>query len=144
MFESATLPVVGTQLPSGSNERASIVVPVYNEVKNLPDFLKALDDLVLPCEKELILVNDCSDDGSRELLESFDFKSSVALIHHAQNQGKGSAIRSGLAAATGTIIGIQADQHTMIEEAIRGMAEVDEEGNRRIERLNRFNTVSPY
>jgi hypothetical protein len=43
-----------------------------------------------------------------------------------------------------TIIGIQADQHTMIEEAIRGMAEVDEDGNRRIERLNRFNTVCPY
>ena len=43
-----------------------------------------------------------------------------------------------------TIIGIQEDQHTMIEEAIRSMAEVDEDGNRRIERLNRFNTVCPY
>ena len=43
-----------------------------------------------------------------------------------------------------TIIGIQPDQHTMIEEAIRSMAEVDEDGNRRIERLNRFNTVCPY
>ena len=107
MFESATLPVEGIPAESGSKERASIVVPIYNEAKNLPEFLKALDDLVLPCEKELILVNDCSDDGSRILLEAFDFKSSVALIHHAQNQGKGSAIRSGLAAATGTIVGIQ-------------------------------------
>ena len=43
-----------------------------------------------------------------------------------------------------TIIGIQEDQHTMIEEAIRSMAEVDEDGTRRIERLNRFNTVCPY
>lgn len=43
-----------------------------------------------------------------------------------------------------TIIGIQPDQHTMIEEAIRSMAEVDKDGNRRIERLNRFNTVCPY
>ena len=43
-----------------------------------------------------------------------------------------------------SIIGIQEDQHTMIEEAIRSMAEVDEDGNRRIERLNRFNTVCPY
>jgi hypothetical protein len=43
-----------------------------------------------------------------------------------------------------TIIGIQEDQHTMIEEAIRSMAEVDKDGNRRIERLNRFNTVCPY
>ncbi len=107
MFESATLPVAGIPTEPGSKERASIVVPVYNEAKNLPEFLKALDSLELPCEKELILVNDCSHDGSRQLLEAFDFKSSAVLIHHAQNQGKGAAIRSGLAAATGTIIGIQ-------------------------------------
>ena len=43
-----------------------------------------------------------------------------------------------------TVIGLQADQHTMIEEAIRSMAEVDEQGVRRIERLKRFNTVCPY
>ena len=107
MFESATLPVEGTPAESGSTERASIVVPIYNEAKNLPDFLKSLDELNLPCAKELILVNDCSDDGSRALLESFEFKSAVVVIHHHENQGKGSAIRSGLAAATGTIVGIQ-------------------------------------
>ena len=75
MFESATLPVEGTPAESGLTERASIVVPIYNEAKNLPDFLKSLDELNLPCAKELILVNDCSDDGSRALLESFEFKS---------------------------------------------------------------------
>lgn len=43
-----------------------------------------------------------------------------------------------------TIIGLQEDQHTMIEESIRSMAEIDENGTRRIEQLNRFNTVCPY
>jgi|TARA_B110000444_G_scaffold260761_1_gene309120 hypothetical protein len=43
-----------------------------------------------------------------------------------------------------TLIGIQEDQHTMIEEAIRSMEDVDRTGLRRIERLNRFNTVCPY
>jgi|TARA_B110000902_G_C14186339_1_gene542456 hypothetical protein len=43
-----------------------------------------------------------------------------------------------------TIIGLQEDQHTMIEESIRSMAEIDESGIRRIEQLNRFNTVCPY
>ena len=43
-----------------------------------------------------------------------------------------------------TIIGLQDDQHTMIEESIRSMAEIDENGTRRIEQLNRFNTVCPY
>ena len=119
MFESATLPVEGIPAKSGSKERASIVVPIYNEAKNLPEFLRALDDLLLPCEKELILVNDCSDDGSRLLLDSFDFKSVVIVIHHTKNQGKGSAIRSGLAAVTGSIVGIQdADfEYDMLEIA---------------------------
>lgn len=43
-----------------------------------------------------------------------------------------------------SIIGIQEDQHIMIEESIRSMAEIDENGTRRIEQLNRFNTVCPY
>ena len=43
-----------------------------------------------------------------------------------------------------SIIGLQEDQHIMIEESIRSMAEIDENGTRRIEQLNRFNTVCPY
>ncbi len=42
------------------------------------------------------------------------------------------------------IIGLQSDQHAMIEESIRTMSEIDDKGNRRIERLNRFNTVCPF
>ena len=42
------------------------------------------------------------------------------------------------------IIGLQSDQHAMIEESIRSMSEVDDNGNRRIQRLNRFNTVCPF
>ena len=42
------------------------------------------------------------------------------------------------------IIGLQSDQHAMIEESIRSMSEIDDNGNRRIERPNRFNTVCPF
>ena len=42
------------------------------------------------------------------------------------------------------LLGIQADQHALIEEAIRSMSESDENGERRLERLERFNTVCPY
>tara|TARA_B100001287_G_scaffold71489_1_gene59041 strand:+ start:706 stop:1155 length:450 start_codon:yes stop_codon:yes gene_type:complete len=42
------------------------------------------------------------------------------------------------------IIGLQSDQHAMIEESIRSMSEIDDSGTRRIERLNRFNTVCPF
>ncbi|MBT6433514.1 MAG: glycosyltransferase family 2 protein, partial [Deltaproteobacteria bacterium] len=107
MYESAPLPVAGTSSQCSSDHRVSIVVPIYNEVKNLPAFLKALDELKLPCEKELVFIDDCSADGSRALLESFDFSSKAVFIFHSENKGKGSAVRAGIAAATGAFIGIQ-------------------------------------
>jgi len=107
MYESATLPVGGNFSNTHSAHRVSIVVPVYNEAENLPKFLKALDALEPGCEKELIFVDDCSQDGSGALLENFEFSSQTVLIRHPENKGKGSAVRAGVAAATGNIIGIQ-------------------------------------
>lgn len=119
MYESAPLSVAGTSSPCSSGHRVSIVVPIYNEAENLPKFLKALDELKLACEKELILIDDCSGDGSRALLESFEFSSRTILICHSKNKGKGSAVRAGVAAATGNFVGIQdADfEYDMLEIA---------------------------
>ena len=107
MYESAPLPVAGTSSECSSDHRVSIVVPIYNEAKNLPAFLKALDELKLPCEKELIFIDDCSADGSRALLEGFEFSSPTTIIFHSENKGKGSAVRAGIAAASGQFVGIQ-------------------------------------
>ena len=107
MYESAPLPVAGTSSQCSSEQRVSIVVPIYNEAKNLPAFLKALDELKLPCEKELIFIDDCSGDGSRSLLEGFDFSSPTIFIFHSENKGKGCAVRAGISAATGDFVGIQ-------------------------------------
>ena len=87
----------------------SIVIPVYNEATTLKTLLEAV--VAAPsCGlfKELVLVNDCSTDGTRELLEELASKHpDWKIVHHAVNQGKGAALRTGFQNATGDIVIIQ-------------------------------------
>jgi len=93
--------------PATQQKTVSLIIPVYNEAGHLEQFLQGVDALQLPCEKELVFVNDCSTDRSREILENFEFKSKVKIFHLSVNQGKGAAIRRGISEATGDFIGVQ-------------------------------------
>lgn len=89
--------------------KISIVIPVYNEFNSLPQVLQRVKDAPIPAgwEKEIIIVDDGSTDGTTELIDQHE-DSSLMLIHHSVvNFGKGAAIRIGLAKATGEIILIQ-------------------------------------
>lgn len=88
-------------------DKVSLIIPVYNESSHLKQFLEGIDNLELQIDKELVIVDDCSTDGSWEILNDFSFQSSVILTRQDKNQGKGSAIRKGIEQATGNIIGIQ-------------------------------------
>ncbi|MEO0107744.1 MAG: glycosyltransferase family 2 protein [candidate division WOR-3 bacterium] len=82
--------------------RASVIIPVYNEretIRRLIDVVKRV-----PVEKEIIVVDDFSTDGTRDILREI---TGVTILHHDHNQGKGAAIRTGIAAATGDVIIIQ-------------------------------------
>jgi glycosyltransferase involved in cell wall biosynthesis len=86
--------------------KLSIVIPCYNEVSSIESLLAAVRAAPWS-DKEIIVVDDCSTDGSRELLRSLPETSFDRLVMHEKNRGKGAALRSGIAAATGDAVIIQ-------------------------------------
>ena len=82
----------------------SIIIPVYNEEKTLPEVIKRL--LALELNKELIFIDDGSKDGSSVILGSIN-SSCVKVFRHESNKGKGSAIRTGIKNSSGDIVIIQ-------------------------------------
>ncbi|MBI1793012.1 MAG: glycosyltransferase family 2 protein [Chloroflexi bacterium] len=85
--------------------KLSVVIPVYNEVDNIQEILKRVKATRLAWE--IIVIDDGSQDGTRDVLKKLDGKSGLRVILHEQNQGKGAAVRTGLQAARGEIILIQ-------------------------------------
>jgi len=85
----------------------SLVIPIYNEAENLADFLCAVDRFHFGLHTELVLVDDGSTDGTAEILRRARMRRKHTIIHNHLNRGKGSAIKQGIAAASGDIIGIQ-------------------------------------
>jgi glycosyltransferase involved in cell wall biosynthesis len=88
-------------------ERISIIVPVYNEAGTAASVIDRLLAIDLPAPREIIVVNDGSRDRTRDVLDEIQPREDLLIIHNVQNRGKGHAVRTGLARASGTIIAIQ-------------------------------------
>jgi len=82
----------------------SIIIPAFNEVAFLPEVIRRVRET--PYDKEIIIVDDGSTDGTREYLNSLKVKG-VKVILHRENMGKGAAVRRGLAVSTGDVIIVQ-------------------------------------
>lgn len=87
-------------------ESVTVIIPVYNEANTLREIISAVEKApILGLKREIILIDDYSIDGSREILREYEKKHKV--IYKDKNGGKGTAVRAGLAYATGDIIIIQ-------------------------------------
>lgn len=102
MFDSEAVPYVKFRM------LLSVIIPTYNEVRTIVQVIKKVEKT--PYEKEIIVVDDGSTDGTRELLQNdgeLRQLRNLRVIFHEKNRGKGAAIRSALSVAQGDIILIQ-------------------------------------
>lgn len=111
--------------------KLSIIIPVYNEKDTLLEILRKIKKVKLPVKKEIILVDDFSTDGTREIVKKLGSRH-IKIFFHDKNYGKGMAIKTGLKNSTGDIIIIQdadleydpQDYRNLIKPIINGKAEV--------------------
>jgi glycosyltransferase involved in cell wall biosynthesis len=85
--------------------KLSVVIPVYNEKKTLSELICRVEAVKL--EKEIIIVDDASTDGTRDLLKKYEGQERFKVIYQSKNAGKGSALRAGFDKAEGEIIIVQ-------------------------------------
>jgi len=113
----------------------SIVVPVFNELAYLPRVIERIQAVALPggLTRRIIVIDDGSTDGTRELLERWRIeRADLTILLHEHNRGKGAAIRTGLARADGDLVLIQdadleydpADYPVLLEPMLDGRADV--------------------
>jgi len=85
--------------------KISVIIPVYNEVESIREIVKRVNNTELAWE--IVIVDDCSIDGTRDVLREMDGKGNVRVILKDKNEGKGSAVRAGMTAAKGEVLLIQ-------------------------------------
>src|SRR5690348_6641009 len=85
--------------------KLSVIIPVYNEAASIDEVLSRVR--AAPVDKEIIIVDDYSTDGTRNYLMSLHASGDCTVLLHDRNRGKGAALRTGIAAATGDIVIIQ-------------------------------------
>lgn len=109
----------------------SVVIPVYNERNTIQEILRQVRDV--PLRKQIILVDDCSKDGTTEVLKRMQVdEPDLTIVFHEHNQGKGAALRTGFRHATGQVVIVQdadleydpSEYLGLIQPIIEGKADV--------------------
>ena len=115
-------------LPAGF--RLSVVIPVFNERQTLREIVRRVR--AEPTAKEIILVDDGSTDGTRELLATMEEETDLVVVYHERNRGKGAALRTGFGRATGDVVLVQdadleydpGQYRQLVQPIVEGVADV--------------------
>ena len=91
---------------TGGYRKLSVIVPVFNERNTVVEIMRRMRAVDLPIDREFILVDDGSSDGTQQVLAQLG-DSTVKIVKHTANRGKGAAIRTGLEHVTGDLVLIQ-------------------------------------
>ncbi|GAB4428065.1 MAG: glycosyltransferase family 2 protein [Anaerolineales bacterium] len=110
--------------------KLSVIIPVYNEAESIKEILKRVKATKLV--SEIVIVDDCSIDGTRDILKELDGKDNIRVILKEKNEGKGSAVTIGMREATGDVLLIQdadleydpRDYPTLLKPLEEGIADV--------------------
>jgi glycosyltransferase involved in cell wall biosynthesis len=110
--------------------KVSVVIPVYNEERTIREIIAQVQ--AVPIEKEIIVVDDRSTDGTMDALKELARKGDIRLFRHKANKGKGAACRSGIKQITGDVVIIQdadleydpADYPTLLAPIVKGRSKV--------------------
>jgi glycosyltransferase involved in cell wall biosynthesis len=110
--------------------KLSVLIPVYNEARTIDEVLRLVS--AVPIDKEIVVVDDGSTDGTRDRLEQWNGRDGVRVIRHTENLGKGRAVRTAMEQARGEILLIQdadleydpADYPTILRPIESGRADV--------------------
>jgi glycosyltransferase involved in cell wall biosynthesis len=116
-------------------KKLSIVIPVYNERATLAEIVRRVVGQEVGLTKEIVLVDDFSTDGTRELYDGIKREHAgtpIEVVFHERNQGKGAALRTGFAKATGDVVLVQdadleyspSDYPTLLRPILEGKADV--------------------
>lgn len=109
--------------------KLSVIIPVYNEAKTIAELIQRVE--AVPIDKDIIVVDDYSADGSRDVLQSLNHPH-LSVFYHEKNLGKGAAVRTGIEHATGDYVVIQdadleydpREYPKLLEPILQGQADV--------------------
>jgi glycosyltransferase involved in cell wall biosynthesis len=112
--------------------KISVVIPCFNESNTIEVIVQKVLAVELPFEREVIIVDDCSTDGTKNLLDKLNNLDGVRVFFHGSNKGKGTALRTGFMHATGDVIIVQDadleyepnEYHKLLQPIIDGKADV--------------------